>query len=72
MTPETQFMARAQKVSLQHSNPVEGVDDQRSLREAPGVDDVVPAKTAERKRRMSEIIARVAEEDRELLIKLAR
>ncbi len=33
---------------------------------------VVPVAGAERKRRMSEIIARVAEEDRELLIKLAR
>ena len=33
---------------------------------------VVPETEAERKRRMSEIIARVAEEDRELLIKLAR
>ena len=33
---------------------------------------VVPEAGADRKRRMSEIIARVAEEDRELLIKLAR
>jgi len=33
---------------------------------------VVPEAGAERKRRMSELIVRVAEEDRELLIKLAR
>jgi hypothetical protein len=33
---------------------------------------VLPRSGAERKRRMSETIARVAEEDRELLLKLAR
>jgi len=40
--------------------------------DAPRPVCVVPQTGPDRKRRMSETIARVAEEDRELLIKLAR
>jgi hypothetical protein len=44
----------------------------RASADAPRPVCVVPRTGPDRKRRMSEIIARVAEEDRELLLKLAR
>jgi len=51
--------------NTENKHPRVSADAQRPI-------PVVPKAGAERKRRMSEIIAQVADEDRELLIKLAR